>query len=252
MDQVDARERLVRASVEKAEALITMGQMEQALKELEDAYHMAPELVAEGYARALVQQATQEEEAGDVEGALASYRRALQVAPEESALWQEVAAVTYRLEAKLLETEPTGRLAARLEVPASRIVVWLVIMLAGWVGALGFCSLKLGGLRLPAVGWAVAGALVGLAQWLVVKRVAGVKPWWIIVAPIGWCGSWALGACMAQMMPLIWLAGIEKTTDWNLYISIWWTNALQWAFLLNAVFNGAAAVVQLRSHPAES
>ena len=204
--------------------------------------------------RALVQQATEEEEAGDAEKALSLYRRALQVAPEESALWQEIAAVTYRLEAKSLEAETTGRLAARPGAPASKVVLWLVIMVAGWMGALSFSSLLPGGLGFTIVSWAVAGALVGLAQWLVVKGVAVVRPWWIFIALVGWGGSWVLGTCLVEMMmPSTMLPRITATgVEWNLYIGIWYTSVLQSAFLLNAVFNGTAAAVLLRSQPAES
>jgi len=252
MDQADVRERFARASVEKAEALTAMGQMEQALKELEDAYRLAPELVVEGYARALVQHAAQKEEAEDVEGALALYRRALQVAPEGSALLQEIAPLVYRLEAELLGMGTTGRLAARREVPAGKIVLWLVIMLAGWAGALDLSRFAHGNVRLVLVGWAAAGALVGLAQWLVARGVAPIKPWWILVVLVGWPGCFALGQITAAMIDDTWFVEVGRDVDYELWRNLWWSTAWQLAFLLNAVFNTAAVTLLCRSHRAES
>ena len=253
MDHKHARERLVQASVEKAEALMAMGQMEQALKELEDAYRLAPELVAERYARALVQQAARNEEAGDVEGALTSYRRALQVASEGSALWQEIAAVTYRLEARLPEDETTGRPLVQREIPVSRVILWLVIMLAGWTGILGLSQFTYGNEWLILASWAMVGTLVGLAQWLVMRKaIPPVKPRWILIALAGWSGCWVLGEYVARGVESIWFVEAGRDVDIILQLNLWWAVVWQSAFLLSAIFNGTAAALLFRSRPEKS
>jgi len=257
MQQRHAKERLARASVEKADALMAMGQIDQALKELEDAYHLAPELVAETYVRALVQQAAQREDAGDLEGALTSYHHALQLAAEGSALRQEIAAVAERLEAQLHGSVPAApevisKPVVRFEYPTSKIVLWLVIMLVGWAGTLGFNRFTHGDAWPALVSWAAVGALAGVAQWLVARGVAPVKPWWILAAVVGWSGSWALGGVATGWIQSVWFVELGRDVDVVLQLNLWWSTVWQLAFLLNAVFNGAAVVWLLRSRPAKS
>jgi len=254
MEQKNARERLARAGVEKAKALMAIGQVEQALEELEEAHHLAPELVAENYARALVEQAAQREEAGDLKEALALYRRALQVAPEESALRREIAAIASRLETQLhgpvpVESEMVSRPAARVELPAGKMVLWLVIMLAGWAGAIGGSRLASGDKLVVTVIWAVTGALVGLAQWLAAREVSRANYWWLLVSPVGWAGCWALGGIAATMIGATVFVDRGRGINYTLRFNLWWIAAWQLALLLNAVFNGAAAVWLFRSRP---
>jgi len=257
MQQTYAKERLARASVEKADALTAMGQIDRALKELEDAYHLAPELVAETYARALVQQAAQREDAGDLEGALTSYRHALPLAPEGSALGQEIAAVADRLEAQLHGSVPAAlgvisKPVVRFEYPTSKAVLWLVIMLAGWAGTLGLNRFTHGDYWFALVSWAAVGALAGIAQRLVTRGVASIRPWWILVAAVGWSGSWVLGGIAVGLIQQVWFVAPGRDVDVILRLNLWWFTAYQLSFLLNAVFNGAATVWLLRGRLVES
>jgi tetratricopeptide (TPR) repeat protein len=95
-----ARERLVRANVERAEALLELGQLEHALSELKDAYGEAPNLAASAYARALLARAAAQEQAGNLSEALEGYRAARQVAPAGS-LRDELDILIDLIEAKL-------------------------------------------------------------------------------------------------------------------------------------------------------
>lgn len=257
MEHKDATERLARAGMDKADALMSMGQADQALRELEDAYNLAPELVADTYTRALVQQAAQREDGGDVEGALTSYRCALQVAPEGGTLRQEIAAIVQRLEVAVhgpIQGEPQvmGKPAARPECPTSRVVLWLVIMLAGWAGTLGSIRFLGGNEWVAFVSWAMVGILAGLAQYLVVRGVAPVRPWWVLGALIGWCGCWALGGLAASAIQVLWFVEAGHGVDTALRFNLWWSSAWQIAILVNAVFNGAAAALLLRGRSANS
>ena len=257
MEQKDAKERLARAGVEKAKALMVIGQVEQALEELEEAHHLAPELVAENYARALVEHAAQREDAGDLKESLTLYRRALQVAPEESALRREIVAIISRLEEQLhgpvpVESEVVSRPAARVELPAGRVILWLAIMLIGWAGAIGGGRLASGNKLVVAIIWAVTGALVGLVQWLVIRKISRANYWWLLVSPVGWAGCWALGGIAATMIGATLFVDRGGGINYTLQLNLWWIAAWQLALLLNAIFNGAAAVLLLRNRPAGS
>lgn len=249
MEQQDAQERFARASIEKAEALIAMGQAEDALKELEGAYRLSPELVAEGYARALVQYAGQREDAGDSEGALKSYRQALQVAPHESVLWQEIAAVANRLEAQLTKAKITGGPVLQAEVSAGKVILWFVAVLAGWAGILVAGTVLSN--ELVNAGWAVAGGLVGLVQWLVMRRDAPMTPWWVFISAAGWLGCSLLGQAAANGMFWSYLEG-WYLGERNQAVAIWQTIAWQFSFLLSVTFSVTAAMILLRRHPVES
>ena len=248
VEQRDAQERLAWASVEKANALMALGQVELALKEIEDAYSLAPELVAEAYVRALVEHGAQREKARDVEKALASYRRALQVAPEGSTVRQEIAMIVDRLEVQLHRAVPQApaaisKPAAGFEYPTRRAILWLLIMLAGWAGVLGLSRFMAHNEWLGFVGWAAVGALVGLAQWLVARKVTSVKSWWLLVTVVAWTGCWALGREAAGTTQRVWFVEAGRDIDRSVQLNLWWSAVWQLALLLNAVFNGAAVLL---------
>jgi len=244
MEQV--QERLARASVEKADVLLEMGQIEQALEELDGAYRLAPGLVAENYARALVQQAAQREDAGDLKEALRLYQRALQVAPERNVLRREIAAIVSRLEMQLrgpvpIVPEAVGRPAVRVELPVGKMVLWLAIMLIGWAGVLILNRFTPSNPWFNLVVWGIVGALAGAAQWLAARSITSVKLWWILVTLVGWAGCWGLGSVAAGMVHPFWF--VEAGSDINMFLvrNIWWGDIWHSALLLNVVFNGAAA-----------
>ncbi len=70
------QERLARGMLEKAEVLLEIGQVEKAVAELEEAYALAPEIVADSYARALMRKGHTAEQRGNLETALAAYQQA--------------------------------------------------------------------------------------------------------------------------------------------------------------------------------
>ncbi|HEC33234.1 MAG TPA: hypothetical protein ENI37_00775 [Chloroflexi bacterium] len=89
----DVQRRLVEAKLKAGEAWLAAGQPERAAAELEEAYELDPEAAGEALARALAVLAGEREEERDREGALAAYRRVLEVVPEEEALRDEVEAI---------------------------------------------------------------------------------------------------------------------------------------------------------------
>ncbi|MDY7078819.1 MAG: hypothetical protein SXV54_18045 [Chloroflexota bacterium] len=110
------REQLVRAKLLAGDVLLQAGQPERAVAELEVAYEMNSEAAGELLARALVAQAQKAEEAGDREIALAGHRRAVEVAPQGSALREEAAAI---LEA--LEQPEMAAVAERIAAEVARL-----------------------------------------------------------------------------------------------------------------------------------
>ena len=122
---VDVRKQLVQAKLVAGEALLKAGEPERAVEELEGAYEIDPAAAWEMLARALVVVAGEREERGDREGALAAYRRAVEVAPEGSALREEVEIILAgwetpgekeRLVAQAEELEREGRWKQAAEV----------------------------------------------------------------------------------------------------------------------------------------
>ncbi|NPV86966.1 MAG: hypothetical protein HPY45_13275 [Anaerolineae bacterium] len=75
------QEQLARSHIERADVYLSIGQVERALKELEEAYRTLPEVGGEALARALRDQAEAKERMGSLPAALQDYRRALAVAP---------------------------------------------------------------------------------------------------------------------------------------------------------------------------
>jgi tetratricopeptide (TPR) repeat protein len=241
MELENPRKRLARASVEKAEALIAIGQMERGLEELEEAHQVAPEFVSEAYAHAIVEYAVQWEEAGDIRKAISYYQRALQVMPEESPLWQEVTSVIRRLEETLSETKEGDRSVLRRQVPAITIALWLMCMVGGWV-EVTFLSWVIWIGDTPILSWMAVGAITGVVQWWVARKVAHAKSWWILIALTGWAGSWLLGTLPATAITsqLYDAQLIQSIEAWK---ALWWSIAWLSSFLVNVVFNGIAALL---------
>jgi tetratricopeptide (TPR) repeat protein len=76
-----AQERLARATVERAAALLELGEADRALVELAEAHHLAPAIAGEPYAHALLSRGSAYEHAGELGAALADYVAARDVAP---------------------------------------------------------------------------------------------------------------------------------------------------------------------------
>jgi hypothetical protein len=53
-----------------------------------------------------------------------------------------------------------------------------------------------------AFAWGLAGAGLGLGQWLVLRRAVGQAGWWILLSSAGYVGGWALGSLL---LPDDWL-----------------------------------------------
>lgn len=98
------QERLARGMLEKAEALLEIGQVEKAVAELEEAYAVAPELTGDSYARALMREGHDAEQRVDLETALAAYQHAARVARSTS-LQNELRAIIAEFEHERGEAE---------------------------------------------------------------------------------------------------------------------------------------------------
>ena len=93
------QERLALATIERGEALLELGRIDEALKELNDAFNFAPALGATPYARALLARGTAREADGDMSAALALYDKARQIAPP-GALRDEITLILTSAQAK--------------------------------------------------------------------------------------------------------------------------------------------------------
>jgi tetratricopeptide (TPR) repeat protein len=94
------QERLTLATVERGEAMPEMGRIEAALQEFAEAHKLAPALGATPYARALLNQGTTREAAGELAAALESYEQAIQIAPP-GPLRDEIALIIPEVKARL-------------------------------------------------------------------------------------------------------------------------------------------------------
>jgi hypothetical protein len=107
-----------------------------------------------------------------------------------------------------------------------------------WVGlhALATAVASVAGVGLGAVvphfgNWALFGALVGFAQWLMLQRIGLSARWWVLASIIGWVVfplaqtpvTWA--ACGAIAATLQWLSAPNETTKPMRWISV---NAVGW------------------------
>jgi tetratricopeptide (TPR) repeat protein len=75
-------EQRVQAKIDDAEEMLANDQHDQAVVSLEEAYQVSPKAAASTYARGLLTRGAAREREGDLQGALADYQMAFQIAPE--------------------------------------------------------------------------------------------------------------------------------------------------------------------------
>ena len=252
MSEETGQERLARVMIEKAKALMDVGEVERALAEFEEAYRLSPEVAAEPYADALLKQGLLKEDTGQRDEALALYRKVLQVAPEGSALWQETSAMVHRLETELAPppaiVQPAVKPTLFQALSAGwRGIAWMLTMFAGWSISLSLVTFSsVPGLRGFFV-WVSIGALVGVVRWLLLKDRIARAGWWILLEAIGWGACWEGAVAISSRLWFFLLKVVDPSflEDYSLfYWSITWPTAM----LLSAVFNGVMAVLLLRDH----
>lgn len=243
------QERLAQVTVEKAKALMDIGEIERALTELEEAYRLAPDVASDAYADALLKQGLVKEDTGQPDEALALYRQVLQVAPEGSALRQETAAMVRRLEVRepSAVVHPVVKPTLFQALSAGwRGIAWMLTTFAGWAIILVLAEFSMGPELRSFSLWALIGTLVGTIQWLLLKDKVARAGWWILAAAIGWGACWEGAVAIATRLWLFLTGVVELTYSerFSLYWSITWPTAI----LLSAIFNGVMAALLLRDH----
>jgi tetratricopeptide (TPR) repeat protein len=141
-----AMEQLAQAKIDDAEEMLANDQHDQAVVSLEEAYQVSPKAAASTYARGLLTRGAAREREGDLQGALADYQMAFQIAPE-GGLRNELKLILAELEpvaepdeaapvifdTEVLETE----LVATIEpVPVEETKVPVKDWLPGWLAPL--------------------------------------------------------------------------------------------------------------------
>jgi len=247
------QERLAQVTVEKAKALMDIGEIERALTELEEAYRLAPDVASDAYADALLKQGLVKEDTGQPDEALALYRQVLQVAPEGSALRQETAAMVRRLEVRepSAVVHPVVKPTLFQALSAGwRGIAWMLTTFAGWAIILVLAEFSMGPELRSFSLWALIGTLVGTIQGLLLKDKVARAGWWILAAAIGWGACWEGAVAIATRLWLFLTGVVELTYSerFSLYWSITWPTAI----LLSAIFNGVMAALLLRDHTGES
>jgi hypothetical protein len=128
------QDQLVGDLLARGVALRDQGRVDEAIAELEVAYRLAPALAAKEYARTLLAQGSAQETVGDRTGAVSTYQRALEVAPD-GGLRTEIADIIRDLEQRdaLPATAPSQRWPRRRL--AVLVVPLLLVLGVGMVGA---------------------------------------------------------------------------------------------------------------------
>ena len=89
---------------------------------------------------------------------------------------------------------------------------------------------------IDAVKWAVAGGVIGLLQYLLLRSKATRSWWWIpissLAAAVGWDIALVIGRAVGNMLEFF---TFFQREDWW---SVYWSTALAMALMFNAVFNG--------------
>lgn len=124
---------------------------------------------------------------------------------------------------------------------------WLAVTALGWL---------LGGVLLPEPASVIAGLVIGVLQWVVLRQRLPQAGWWILASAAGWAGGWATVIALAPLGPGILTATVlgaaMGTTQWILlqrhfYRAGWWivVSALGWtaglALLTGPLLVGAVA-----------
>jgi hypothetical protein len=92
-------------------------------------------------------------------------------------------------------------LISRFEGERPDLFLWLAWVLAGLVGgAVGWVVNLPGGW---AVNWAVVGALVGLGQWLILRRRVPLVVWWVLAGAVGWALGGLVGDAVAVELEVV-------------------------------------------------
>lgn len=88
----------------------------------------------------------------------------------------------------------------RSNIPSATLWVWWLLTFVGFPVGGGLASLAaraLDGTAGAAIGGAITGAVVGIAQWLVLRQVLAVNAWWIVATGVGLAAGLGIGTAVA-------------------------------------------------------
>ena len=124
---------------------------------------------------------------------------------------------------------------------------WLAVTALGWL---------LGGVLLPDPALVMAGLVIGLLQWVVLRQRLPHPGWWILASAVGWAGGWTVVITLAPpgfgILTATVLGAAMGTTQWlflrgHFHRAGWWIviSALGWtaglALLTGPLLVGAVA-----------
>jgi len=125
---------------------------------------------------------------------------------------------------------------------------WVLATTLGWIIGWGF------------IGEAGIGVVIGIAQWLVLRRLGYQAGWWIWASTVGWAVGWALivtglivppeGGVLASLAAGAVLGVTIGVAQWLVlrrfvYQASWWmlASTVGWMVGLTGVFGGTVAGV---------
>lgn len=107
---------------------------------------------------------------------------------------------------------------------------WLAATTLGWL---------LGGVLLPKLALVVAGFVIGVLQWVVLRQRLTQTGWWVLASAAGWAGGWAIAIVLVTpefgFLTGTVLGAALGTTQWlflrrHFHRAGWWivVSALGW------------------------